>query len=74
MRKCLLLHLVHLVLFYNYVKASDPAIEEEEIRARAYMQLLNEKAGKRANEVSIASWNYASNITDENLKKQVSKS
>ncbi|KAF2896394.1 hypothetical protein ILUMI_09783 [Ignelater luminosus] len=71
MRKCFLLYLVHLGLLYNYVKASDPAIEEEEIRARAYIQLLNEKTAKRANEASIANWNYASNITDENLKKQL---
>lgn len=57
-----------------FVTASDPAVEEEEIQARAYIQLLNEKTAKRANRVAQASWNYASNITEENLKAQVSLS
>lgn len=60
------------LLVSDAVFCSDPALEEEEIQARAYIQLLNDKTARRANRVTIASWNYASNITEENLKVQVS--
>lgn len=50
---------------------ADPAIEEEEIRARAYLQQLNQKEAERANRVELANWAYDSNITDENLQNQV---
>lgn len=51
--------------------STDPAIEEEEIRARAYLQQLNQRAAERANRVEVANWAYDSNITDENLQNQV---
>lgn len=51
---------------------ADPAIEEEEIRARAYLQQLNQKEAERANKLELANWAYDSNITDENLQNQVS--
>lgn len=51
--------------------ATDPAIEEEEIRARAYLQQLNQKEAERANKLELANWAYDSNITDENLQNQV---
>lgn len=54
------------------VRCSDPAIEDEEIRARAYLQLLNQRSAERANRVELANWAYDSNITDENLDNQVS--
>lgn len=52
--------------------ATDPAIEEEEIRARAYLQQLNLREAESANRVELANWAYDSNITDENLQNQVS--
>lgn len=53
------------------IQASDPTIEEEEIRGRAFIELLNEKTAKRNNKEALAGWDYASNISEENLKKQV---
>lgn len=52
---------------------SDPALEDEEIRARAYMQLLNKKSAEDANLLALASWNYQSNITEYNFQNYVSR-
>lgn len=61
-----------IVILGTISSCSDPAIEEEEIRARAYLQQLNHREAERANRVELANWAYDSNITDENLQNQVS--
>ncbi|KAF5283057.1 hypothetical protein FQR65_LT14074 [Abscondita terminalis] len=59
------------LLTNNGADSADPEIESEEIRARAFLEILNEKTWKRNYKGSIASWNYASNITDFNMKEQI---
>lgn len=46
--------------------------ENEEKKAREFLEKLNERCAKRNNRVALANWAYASNITDENLQNQVS--
>lgn len=48
------------------------AESEEEKRAREFLEKLNERSATRNNRVALVNWAYASNITDENLQKQVS--
>lgn len=50
------------------IHAVDQKIEEEEIRAQQFMTELNDELNRRKNIEMIASWQYASNITDENEK------
>lgn len=45
--------------------------KDEEKRARLFLEGLNDRTAKRNNRVAHANWAYASNITDENLQKQV---
>ncbi|KAB0790846.1 hypothetical protein PPYR_14878 [Photinus pyralis] len=62
---------VCLVSFIFAAVAKDPSLEDEEIRARAYVKLLNDKIALRNNRETLAAWKYASNITEENLKEQL---
>jgi hypothetical protein len=50
---------------------TNPEIEEEELRARDFIQLLNKKTEEQNNRLTLAHWAYASNITDANLQHQV---
>jgi hypothetical protein len=49
-------------------------IEDEEAKARKYLDCLENEFNKRANRASLARWAYASNIIGENLKNQVTTS
>ncbi|KAK5649892.1 hypothetical protein RI129_000921 [Pyrocoelia pectoralis] len=62
---------VCLLSFIFVTLATDPSLEDEEIRAKAYMKLLNDKIAVRNNRETIAAWSYASNITEENLQEQL---
>lgn len=53
-----------------FSKAVDQSIEEEEIRAQVYLNELNDVLNERKNAESTAQWDYESNITDHNEKKQ----
>lgn len=46
--------------------AVDQNIEEEEIRAQAYIDELNLELIERRTKQEIAEWNFNSNITKEN--------
>ncbi|KAK5649891.1 hypothetical protein RI129_000920 [Pyrocoelia pectoralis] len=53
------------------VVSKDPPLEDEEIRARAYIKLVNDRMALRYNRETIASWKYASNITAKNLNEHL---
>jgi peptidyl-dipeptidase A len=53
---------------------TNPEIEEEELRARDFIQLLNKKTEEQNNRLTLAHWAYASNITDANLQHQLAVS
>ncbi|KAK9881012.1 hypothetical protein WA026_014355 [Henosepilachna vigintioctopunctata] len=48
----------------------DPEIEEEEIRARAFMSIISKEIQEEGNVFLKAEWDYVTNLTDENLKKK----
>lgn len=50
--------------------AVDQGIEEEEIRAQVHLNELNDILNQRKSVESTAQWNYESNITDYNQKRQ----
>lgn len=52
----------------------DQNIEEEEIRARAYLDELNDELNERKTKLVLAEWNFNVNITkhNEELKDAVS--
>lgn len=52
------------------MSALDQNIEEEEIRAQAYIDDLNSELIERRTNESIAAWNFNSNITKENQAKK----
>ncbi|XP_044767117.1 angiotensin-converting enzyme-like [Coccinella septempunctata] len=43
----------------------------EERKGRRFIEIINEASAKDENKLQIAEWNYASNLTDENLKKKL---
>jgi hypothetical protein len=47
-------------------------IQDEEAKARKYLEFIENEFTKGANQASLVRWAYESNITEENLKKQVS--
>ncbi|GAB0091084.1 Angiotensin-converting enzyme [Sergentomyia squamirostris] len=51
------------------VKKVGENLEEEELRAVNRLKEINEELDRRKNINTLASWAYASNITEENLKK-----
>ncbi|PSN41387.1 Angiotensin-converting enzyme [Blattella germanica] len=73
-RKLLLLMATALV----FIGASgfDPEQEmqkmpDEEARAKEYLEYLDREYSKWATKQTVAEWNYASNITDENLQEKL---
>ena len=50
----------------NLAICIDQNIEEEEIRARAYLDELNDELNERKNKQVIAEWNFNTNITKQN--------
>lgn len=48
----------------------DQNIEEEEIRARAYLDELNSELNERRCRIVTAEWDYNSNITKENEERK----
>uniref|UniRef100_A0A6B2E7X0 Angiotensin-converting enzyme n=1 Tax=Phlebotomus kandelakii TaxID=1109342 RepID=A0A6B2E7X0_9DIPT len=50
------------------LKKSGETLEEEETRAEQRLKEINEELDRKKNINTVASWAYASNITDENLK------
>lgn len=44
----------------------DQNIEEEEIRARAFLDELDDELNKRRANLTLAEWNFTTNITKEN--------
>lgn len=44
----------------------DQNIEEEEIRARSFLDELNDELNERKNQQIIAEWNFSTNITKAN--------
>lgn len=63
--------LILLICLYG-AECSSQAIEEEQIRAKSFLQQLDQKSSERVVRLNVAEWAYASNITDENLKNLVS--
>lgn len=63
-----------LVLLFAVAFAYSYAAVKEEIAAAEYLQNLNKAIAKHTNKETEASWNYASNINDENerIKNEVS--
>lgn len=57
----------------NLSICSDPELEEEELRAAAFMAVLNKEIEQEFNLQINSEWNYATNINEENLKKKVSR-
>jgi hypothetical protein len=58
------------------VSGFDPDLEmeqipDEEARARIYLDYLDKEFSSWATKSTLAEWAYASNITEENLKKKV---
>ncbi|KAL1500872.1 hypothetical protein ABEB36_006297 [Hypothenemus hampei] len=51
--------------------AKDASIEEEEYEARNFLVLLNRQNEQDAHRASLAQWQYAANLTEENLKNQL---
>lgn len=64
--------LILLLVTHYTVLCTDPEIEDEEIRARDYLQLLNQKTQEQENRLALAEWAYASNLTEANLRNKVS--
>lgn len=58
--------------YWCIIEAKDPTIEEEELEARNFLIAINRKTEENENKVAVANWAYATNLTDENLKNQVS--
>ncbi|XP_008198828.3 angiotensin-converting enzyme-like [Tribolium castaneum] len=54
--------------------ATDPEIEDEELRARDFLQFLNKKNEESSNRLVLAEWAYASNITEQNLQNKLAVS
>jgi hypothetical protein len=59
------------------VSGLDPDLEmdqipDDEARARIYLDYLDKEFSKRSTQSALAEWEYASNITEENLKNKVS--
>lgn len=52
------------------VKCVDQNIEEEEIRARAYLDELNDELNERRCKQVTAEWNFNVNITKENEERK----
>jgi len=63
--------LFYLTISYPSTLTKDVSIEEEEYEARNFLILLNRESEKDANRAALANWNYASNLTEENLKAQL---
>jgi hypothetical protein len=45
--------------------------QDQEAKARKYLEELEDEFNRRANRASLVRWAYATNMTDENLKAQV---
>lgn len=58
-------------IYGSSVKCADPAIEEEELKARSFLKYLNKNSALRNNRRFLAEWDYTSNITKENLDKKL---
>lgn len=54
----------------NFVICIDQNIEEEEIRARAYLDELNDELNERKTKQVLAEWNFNVNITKENEERK----
>ncbi|XP_025834025.1 angiotensin-converting enzyme [Agrilus planipennis] len=65
------LRLLGVCLLVSFTTSSDPEIEEEELRARTFMQIIDSRDATLSNKVTLASWAYASNLTEENLQYQL---
>lgn len=48
----------------------DQNIEEEEIRARAYLDELNDELNERKTKQVLAEWNFNVNITKQNEERK----
>lgn len=48
----------------------DQNIEEEEIRAKAYLDELNDELNERKNKQTIVEWNFNTNVTKENEERK----
>lgn len=57
-------------MIIQVANAYHPGIEEDEINARRDLDELNVELERRNNLATLASWAYASNITDYNLEKK----
>lgn len=52
------------------VQGVDQNIEEEEIRARAFLDELNDELNERKSKQTTAEWNFNTNITKENEERK----
>lgn len=55
---------------FGSIQSVDQNIEEEEIRARAFLDELNDELNERKNRQTLAEWDFNSNITDANQKRK----
>lgn len=49
-------------------RETEETLEDEEQRAFNWLNKLNDEINQKKNKATIASWNYATNITDENQR------
>jgi hypothetical protein len=64
------LKLISTVALVLFCFGTSNAEDNEEARAKVFMVKLNNEFQTRRNTEENASWDYASNITDKNLKKR----
>ncbi|KAG5891815.1 hypothetical protein JTB14_027777 [Gonioctena quinquepunctata] len=58
-------------LCFGLSECKDPNIEEQELAAFNFLLAINKKTEENDNKVALASWAYASNLTEENLKNEL---
>lgn len=57
-------------MVFFLTNAVDQSIEEDEIRAQAFLNELNDEFNQRKNIHVRAEWDYGSNITDYNEQRK----
>lgn len=66
-------HLRYFLFFFliNAICCSNPEIEEEELRARDFLRILDKESSEDSYDVQIAEWAYMTNLTEVNLRKKI---
>uniref|UniRef100_A0A1B6C745 Angiotensin-converting enzyme n=1 Tax=Clastoptera arizonana TaxID=38151 RepID=A0A1B6C745_9HEMI len=67
--------IIFIVLFVIASFAVDPEQDQDaEVEARTYLEYLNNDMAKRANDVAMAEWEYATHLTNDTLKRKLAVS